>query len=459
MTPRHKHPAAWLLLSVFGAAQACVQSAPIFSEVTPESDGLGGKESSGGHSTGGRPANGGSGASSGGDFGRAPSGGSEGPGNTSTGGEDNLGGASSLPGPSGTNLAIAAGDDHSCGVVDGALYCWGGNDFFALGLGDVAHRTMPARVGEDLTWHDVGCGNGFSCATSQETLYCWGSSSSGQTGTGTFAAVGTPTAVDLPGAVQQLSVGDDHVCVVLVDGTLWCWGNNAEGQLGQDDPFPGPGVNSAQPLPLGTSSEWDAVSAGQGHTCAIRRSGALYCWGRNTRGELGLPESAAGQIRSAQRVGSADDWAQVAAGQNHTLRRDGSFWCWGDNQSGQLGLGDAGPYYEPRRVPDPSELQQIATDTFHTCGVDSENRAFCLGRNTEGQLGDGSLLPALTGTTPDPALGWQGMATGRFHTCGVRDGAFYCSGENDNGRLGTGDQQRRQTFTPTQEQLAPQEEH
>ena len=33
---------------------------------------------------------------------------------------------------------------------------------------------------------------------------------------------------------------------------------------------------------------WTQISAGFSHTCAVRTDGALYCWGANDRGQLGI---------------------------------------------------------------------------------------------------------------------------------------------------------------------------
>ena len=37
---------------------------------------------------------------------------------------------------------------------------------------------------------------------------------------------------------------------------------------------------------------WTQISAGFSHTCAVRTDGALYCWGANDRGQLGIGDEA-----------------------------------------------------------------------------------------------------------------------------------------------------------------------
>ena len=84
----------------------------------------------------------------------------------------------------------------------------------------------------------------------------------------------------------------------------------------------------------------DALSAGQYHACALR-AGALFCWGRNASGALGLgdtmPRNAPTAVLPARR------WIDVAAAESSTCALDefGRAWCWGGNALGQLGLGDA----------------------------------------------------------------------------------------------------------------------
>lgn len=353
------------------------------------------------------------------------------------------------PGPTGSNLMVDGGDRHSCGVVDGRLYCWGENQTGALGLGDFAGRLVPSQVGDSSDWSAVGAGDGFSCGIRAGLVFCWGTGSSGQLGNGQFSLASTPQEVTLPGPAQSLSVGHQHACAI-VDGSLLCWGNNSEGQLAQGDPFTGPGVNSSMPLLIPSGVTWSRVSAGQGHTCAIQTDGALWCWGRNARGELGLGAAAPDQIRIPDVVGSDTDWTDIAAGQNHTCGiRAGELYCWGDNGSNQLGTDVADFTDDLALVVGVQDATHVTVDTFHTCVLSATGTLGCWGRNIEGILGDGTIEARAVPTAAMPTDAWDQVAAGRFHTCGVRFGAILCSGENSDGRLGTGDLERRRVFTAT----------
>lgn len=85
-------------------------------------------------------------------------------------------------------------------------------------------------------------------------------------------------------AVIEVSVGSDHTCARKTDGTLWCWGKNTDGQLGI-------GNTTASTVPVqvtGLAGNVTSVSVGNGHTCARKTDGTLWCWGSNFDGELGI---------------------------------------------------------------------------------------------------------------------------------------------------------------------------
>ncbi len=67
-----------------------------------------------------------------------------------------------------------------------------------------------------------------------------------------------------------------HSCAITT-GVLSCWGLNDWGQLGN-------GTISASEKPVQvavvtTGTEWVSVATGLSHTCAIRDTGEMYCWG------------------------------------------------------------------------------------------------------------------------------------------------------------------------------------
>lgn len=354
-------------------------------------------------------------------------------------------------GPGGFHAdALGAGPYHTCAIQGGALSCWGRNDTHQLGTAGTTPVLAPAML-EGTDWAEVAAGEQHTCARrTGGSVWCWGENGSGQCGVGdTAAPVDAPAFVSTSGAAAQLSTNFDFTCAIYESGALFCWGANAEGQLAQDDPFPGDGVNRSAPVEVETAADWTFVDAGQGHACGIRAPGSLWCWGRNSEGELGLGAGAAGQLRTPQRVGDGEDWAEARAGQNHTCARktDGSLWCWGANDESQLGLGDHQTRSEPTRVGDASDWTAVTVDTFHGCGLRAPGSLWCWGRNVEGQLGTGDHQeqgqPVQIGTDDD----WSQVSAGRFHTCARKqDGTIFCVGQNTYGQLGTGDMQDHDTL-------------
>ena len=80
------------------------------------------------------------------------------------------------------------------------------------------------------------------------------------------------------------AAGGSHTCALEYEGPFYCWGWNSKGQLGDD-------TNTNRNIPthnlLSDESIVKQVAAGESHTCVINDGDALYCRGSNSQGQLG----------------------------------------------------------------------------------------------------------------------------------------------------------------------------
>ncbi|MES1207467.1 MAG: hypothetical protein ABUS79_16145, partial [Pseudomonadota bacterium] len=101
------------------------------------------------------------------------------------------------------------------------------------------------------------------------------------------------------------------------------------------NPPPRPGPSPA--MPIGGRVLW----ANGWHSCA-NEGGVLYCWGQNADGQIGDGTQRNANSRHAvMGIADLDNLASVGMGQFTTCacRRDGTAWCWGRNVEGELGTG------------------------------------------------------------------------------------------------------------------------
>lgn len=391
-------------------------------------------------------------------------------------------------------VQIATGFSHTCAVIsDGRLYCWGKNDDGQLGHGNsmdvpnVGDNEDPAELGPVPLGGlaiEVAAGNGHSCALLDGgDVRCWGRNNVGQCGYGTADIHGKEDAasmapvVDLPAKALGIAAGADHTCAVLDDGqgSFYCWGENGDGRLGYgldpqidqaedigDDETPGSvGENHAFNF---LSNDGRTISGGLTHTCGTNSIGTARCWGDSFNyrlgdgqmaDDIGDDEQPAGES-AAIPFGARD----VKAGTNHScaLLEDRSVTCWGFGGYGALGYGTEADVMTANAEAvvdlDGGEVLQLEAGNNVTCVlVDAEeDEVRCWGNPaTTGRLGLKTESPDQVGDDEDPisrpavmlgqpAKRLSNRSGGAAHTCAIlRDDSVLCWGDNNEGQLGYGD--------------------
>ncbi len=264
--------------------------------------------------------------------------------------------------------AITAGAGHTCAIVDdGSVVCWGFGGSGRLGYADqsnVGDRQTPASAGSvDLGGRRavaISAGQDHTCAILDNgNVRCWGRAEEGALGNGSTDAIGDN---ETPGSVPAVSLGAGHTavaisaggrhtCVVLDDQTVRCWGDGNRGELGVgtntnnvgDTPATTP--DKLAPVDLGAGRTAKAISAGAFDSCAVLDDGTVRCWGFGGSGRLGYASTAnVGDDETPGSVGPVDlgpgrSALAISAGRDHTCARldDQAVRCWGSGANGRLG--------------------------------------------------------------------------------------------------------------------------
>lgn len=238
---------------------------------------------------------------------------------------------------------------------------------------------------------------------------------------------------DSPPVFVSVSVGGEHSCGLRAGGAVYCWGSGGHGEIGDSA-----GVDRSTPTRVaGGPLVFRSVSAGARHTCGVTNAGAVFCWGWNVYGQLGVA-STVGQIRPTP-VAGGQSYNQVSAGWSHTcaLLISGLATCWGSNGAGQLGNGTVTDATSPVNVSGGMGFAAISAGAFHTCALAQGGAAYCWGSNNWGQLGTGNTTSS---TVPIPVAGqlrFRTISAGYSHTCAVAlDNTGYCWGSSVHGELG-----------------------
>jgi len=381
--------------------------------------------------------------------------------------------------------SVAAGGHHTCALSgSNGVVCWGDNQFGQMGDGTTTMRTTPTAVsGLGSGVVTIAAGWRHTCAlTTTGRVKCWGYNASGQLGDGTTVDRLTPVDVCATGAlppcvallfgVSALTAGSSHTCAVSSTGGATCWGSNSNGALGDGTTVGRPtpvdvcDVTVTVPPPCAPANNnvlraIGSVDGGNEHTCAVKTTGALFCWGRNTSGELG-DGTTTGRLSPVAVSGLGNGIGRASAGGGkfggHTcaVTSDHAVKCWGSNTHGQLGIGaaDGSPHATPLDVAGlAGGVETVSASGRSTCAQLSAGGAQCWGLNDVGQLGDGTTVdrhapvdvcapaafPPCSPGGGNALTGAPALAALHRHAC-VRTAvlSLKCWGSGGTGQLGDG---------------------
>ena len=91
-----------------------------------------------------------------------------------------------------------------------------------------------------------------------------------------------PVKIDGLPPIARISQGAETACALAVDATVWCWGRNSSGEVGD-----GTHIRRTQPARIPGLDHVAEISVGTAHACARLESGDVACWGAASSGQIG----------------------------------------------------------------------------------------------------------------------------------------------------------------------------
>lgn len=227
-------------------------------------------------------------------------------------------------------------------------------------------------------------------------LFAWGSNSLGQCGleNDSSAIYPIPKLVKSLATKQivQIACGQFHSLALTNSGELYSFGANLLGQLGlgfENEKVVKPTlVKSLAGVPI------SYLSCGGNHSFIISKSGAVFGWGKNLYGQLGVNDQVSKNFPTQLRTLRSIGVRYIACGDDFSvfLTHEGGVFTCGAGAFGQLGHGNYSNEILPRMVMElmGSTVTQIVCGRRHTLTyVPSRKRVYGFGLGGNGQLGNG----------------------------------------------------------------------
>ncbi|XP_061191320.1 probable E3 ubiquitin-protein ligase HERC4 [Saccostrea echinata] len=340
------------------------------------------------------------------------------------------------------------------------VFGWGSSHDGQLSIGatDEGNVLSPKEIPslQKLEIKEIACGEKHTLiVTKGGELYSCGSNEHGELGHSKPRSKAELVTSLSSMHVTQAKAGSGYSVVITTAGEVFSWGRNDTGQLGR-----GKLSNEEQRKPklIKTLAVYTVVqiSCGSSHCLALTDDGRLFSWGCNKYGQLGLGTSNSHdtpqQIISLKGI----PVALVAVGGNHSfiLSCSGAVFGWGKNSFGQLGLNDELDKYHPTLCKSlrNQKVKYMSCGEDHTVALTKDGGVFTFGAGGFGQLGHSSMQNEIL---PKRVMELMGsvitqVICGRRHTIvfSPSSGKMYAFGLGGAGQLGLGDTVSRNSPFP-----------
>lgn len=349
---------------------------------------------------------------------------------------------------------IISSNENSCvKTTDGLLYCWGEGV-----LGDnttTAESAIPTAlymggVLNGLTLSKVNTGRWTSCALASDNgIYCWGSGSEGGFGNGMTDNSYAP--VSMKNTDSSDEVISDAAFKTIFDGIVYIQRTNGEvfsGSIGSP-------LNFTTDLGSSIITEIKGKAGFNKFLCALTDDEKLYCWGRNSFGQVGNGDTNGNDVStpvSIDMTGALNGKTilSFAVGSNAVcaIGSDHNAYCWGKNTNGVLGDGTNTDSFSPVPVSTSGvlsgkSLSSLVMADENACAISSEGKIYCWGVNSA-VFGDGGFAPSnvpvatdTTGVLNNKTI--KSLKITDTNACALStDGLVFCWGQGMNGQMGDG---------------------
>ncbi|XP_028323711.1 probable E3 ubiquitin-protein ligase HERC4 [Gouania willdenowi] len=329
------------------------------------------------------------------------------------------------------------------------MFCWGNASYGQLGLGGIDEEIVvePRKCeffhGKQVC--DMGCGRRHTAFMLQDgTVYTCGCNDLGQLGHERSRKKPEQVVALDAQFILAVSCGEAHTMALNDKGLVFSWGFGSDGQLGLNN------FEECVRVPRNIKSLSDVqiaqVACGFWHSLALSKGGQVYSWGQNRYGQLGLglngqSVSTPQPIQSLQGI----PFAQITAGGAHSfaLTLSGAVFGWGCNKFGQLGLNDMNDHHYPSLLKSlrSQKVVYVSCGEDHTAALTKEGGVFTFGAGGYGQLGHNSTNHEINPRKVFELMGnvVTQIACGRQHTLAFTpsSGKIDSFGLGGNGQLGT----------------------